>query len=84
MVFSLQINSIKIIANQQNSLAVYSYFFHAVATVSFSAATYTIEENGGMISISIIRGGDTERLAAVLVATEIFQGSASGTSFSIT
>ena len=32
-----------------------------------------------MISISIIRGGDTERLAAVLVATEIFQGSASGT-----
>ena len=60
-------------------MAVYSYFLHAVATVSFSAATYTIEENGGMISISIIRGGDTERLAAVLVATEIFHGSASGT-----
>ena len=52
-----------------------------MATVSFSAATYTIEENGGMISISVIRGGDTERLAAVLVATEIFQGSASGTGF---
>ena len=72
------------IPNQQNFVAFYSYILHAVATVSFSAATYTIEENGGMISISIIRGGDTERLAAVLVATEIFQGSASGTGFSIT
>ena len=65
-------------------MAVYSYFLHAVATVSFSAATYSIEENGGMVSISVIRGGDTERLAAVLVAAEIFQGSASGTGFSIT
>ena len=73
------------ITNQQTLWQfTYSYFLHAVATVSFSAATYTIEENGGMISISIIRSGDTERLAAVLVATEIFQGSASGTGFSIT
>ena len=72
------------LTNKLSASLLYSYFLHAVATVSFSAATYTIEENGGMISISIIRGGDTERLAAVLVATEIFQGSASGKGFSIT
>jgi len=52
-----------------------------VATVSFSAPTYTAVENEGMISISITRGGDTESVAVVLVATEIFQGSASGTGY---
>ena len=51
----------------------------AVATVSFSAASYSIEENGGTITVSVIRGGDTERLAVVLVAADVFQGSASGT-----
>lgn len=54
---------------------------HAVATVSFSAPTYTAVENEGMISILITRGGDTESVAVVLVATEIFQGSASGKNF---
>lgn len=52
-----------------------------MATVSFSAATYTTVENEGMISISITRGGDTESVAVILVATDIFQGSASGTGF---
>ena len=52
----------------------------AVATVSFSAASYSIEENGGTITVSVIRGGgDTDRLAVVLVAADVFQGSASGT-----
>ena len=50
----------------------------AVATVSFSAANYSIGEDGGAINVSIIRGGDIQRLAVVLVATDIFQGSASG------
>lgn len=58
-----------------------SFFFHAVATVSFSAATYTTVENEGMVSISITRGGDTDSVAVVLVATDIFQGNASGTGF---
>ena len=53
----------------------------AVATVSFSAATYSIEENTGTITVPVIRGGDTERLAVVLVAADIFQGSASGTMY---
>ena len=53
----------------------------AVATVSFSAATYSIEENAGPITVPVIRGGDTERLAVVLVAADIFQGSASGTMY---
>ena len=52
-----------------------------MATVSFSAATYSTVENEGMISILITRGGDTESVAVVLVATEIFQGSASGKAF---
>lgn len=62
-------------------MCVFSFFLHAVATVSFSAATYTIVENEGMVSISITRGGDTDSVAVVLVATDIFQGSASGTGF---
>lgn len=57
------------------------FFPHAVATVSFSAPTYTAVENEGKISILITRGGDTESVAVVLVATEIFQGSASGKNF---
>ena len=52
-----------------------------MATVSFSAATYSAVENEGMISISITRSGDTESVAVVLVATETFQGSASGTGY---
>jgi len=53
----------------------------AVATVSFSAATYSIEVNAGTITVPVIRGGDTESLAVVLVAADIFQGSASGTMY---
>ena len=49
-----------------------------VATVSFSRAVYSVDENVGQVTIPIVRSGDTERQAVVLVASENFIGTASG------
>ena len=49
-----------------------------VATVSFAAASYRVSEGAERLDVSITRSGNTENLADVLVATENFQGTASG------
>ena len=46
--------------------------------MSFVAASYRVSEEAERLDINIIRSGDTEILADVLVATESFQGTASG------
>ena len=55
-----------------------SVFTLTVATVSFAASTYTVAENAGHVTIHVIRSGDTEIEAVVLVASENFVGTASG------
>ena len=54
-----------------------SFFEILVAIVSFSRAVYSVEENIRLVTISVMRSGDTERLAVVLVASEN-TGTASG------
>ena len=49
-----------------------------VATVSFAAASYRVSEGVERLDINVTRSGNTENLANVLVATENFQGTASG------
>ena len=48
-----------------------------MATISFSEATYTVAE-GEEITVRIVREGDTEISAIVLVASDNFVGTAQG------
>ncbi len=50
----------------------------AVATVSFQESTYQISEGMESIQISLTRSGNLKNTSVVLVATDNFQGSASG------
>ena len=49
-----------------------------MAAVSFSKSSYSVEENGLELKVSIVRSGDTERVAVVLVTSEKYVGTASG------
>ena len=49
-----------------------------MATVSFSSNTYQFVEGIGAANLSVIREGNEENLAVVLVASENSQGTASG------
>ena len=51
---------------------------HAVATVSFSSASYEFDESAGNVQIAVTRSGNTESNATVLVASDKFQGTAAG------
>ena len=64
------------------SMSLYTHFdgfsLHTVATVSFSESTYSIAENAGQMDITVVRGGDTARVAIVLLTTDESIGSAIG------
>lgn len=51
---------------------------YVVATVSFSSAIYQYDESAGDILITIIRSGNIESKAFVLIASDNFQGTAAG------
>ena len=55
-----------------------SAFNTTVATVSFSSATYQYDEDAGDVYITVTRSGNIESKALVLVANDIFQGTATG------
>ena len=49
-----------------------------MATVSFAEESYRVSEGTGTLVINITRSGDTDIAATVLVATDNFEGTASG------
>ena len=49
-----------------------------VAMVSFTSPNHTVSESVERLDINIIRSGDTEVVAHVLVTTDKLQGTASG------
>ena len=57
-------------------LTVFKYL--AVATVSFSSPTYTVSENAGTLKVTITRSGAVNTTAVVQVASDAFEGTASG------
>lgn len=65
------------------NLAVHAYIhftsiFFTVATVSFDAANFTVVERAGSLRINVTRSGNLQNTSVVLVATDNFQGTASG------
>ena len=53
-------------------------FVTTVASVSFDSRNYVVLEAEGSLQINITRSGNTATLSVVLVATDNFQGTASG------
>ena len=49
--------------------------------ISFSQATYSVEENEQILVVSIVRSGDTESFVIVLVANHPYEGTATGKCF---
>lgn len=49
-----------------------------MATVSFSSATYQYDEGAGDVQITVTRSGNIASEAIVLVASDNFQGTATG------
>ena len=54
------------------------YKLLVAATVSFSSSTYTVSESAGTLQVSIARSGAVDTIAVVLVASDAFEGTASG------
>ena len=52
--------------------------FLAGATVGFSSSTYTVSESAGTLQVTITRSGAVNTTAVVLVASDAFEGTASG------
>ena len=51
---------------------------YTVSTVSFADEDYSVSEGAGTLTVNVTRSGSTETSATVLVATDNFQGTASG------
>ena len=49
-----------------------------MATVSLEAASYGVPERQGVLQINITRSGNLQNTSVILVATDDFQGTASG------
>ena len=49
-----------------------------MATVSLEAASYSVPERQGVLQINITRSGNLQNTSVILVATDDFQGTASG------
>ena len=50
----------------------------SVTTVSFSQEAYSIGENEQILTVSVVRSGDTESFVVVLVASHPDEGTATG------
>ena len=49
-----------------------------VATVSFSQSKFNVMENEEVVTIQLVRSGDTSIEAVVLIGTHPYKGSATG------
>ena len=49
-----------------------------MATVSFSSSTYTVSESAGTLQVNITQSGAVNTTAVVLVASNSFEGTATG------
>ena len=49
-----------------------------MATVSFSSSSYTVSESSGKLQFIITRSGAVDTKVVVLVASDAFEGTASG------
>ena len=47
--------------------------------MSFSSSTYTVSESAGTLQVTTTRSGAVNTTAVVLVASDSFEGTASGT-----
>ena len=54
------------------------YFHVLVATVSFEFASYRVSERQNSLRVNITRAGNLQNTSVVLVASDNFQGTASG------
>ena len=49
-----------------------------VATVSFSQSTFIVAENAKVVTIDLVRSGDTSSEVVVLIGSHPYKGSATG------
>ena len=49
-----------------------------VATVSFSQSTFMVKENAKVVTIDLVRSGDTSSEVVVLIGSHSYKGSATG------
>ena len=49
-----------------------------MATVSFSSSAYTVSESAGTLQVTITRSGAINTTAVVQVASDAFEGTATG------
>ena len=62
----------------KSMITIHALILPLVATVSFSASTYRINEGAGRVQVNVTRSGNRETLAVVSVSSDSFQGTAAG------